>query len=265
MTSYTYEDIYNDPSKGIIRDDEDANIIGICNGTPVTIVCDKKWGDLSLAQPQSFSVVSNNPVRILKQESSTPYFLGSRIESAVQVPVNGEYYYQAGFTNWEMTYKLTEVYDEFNDPIDIDLFNLSVNLMNGYPEYMVYLKPDAPYDSLYISKININTDPLYNAILYLSSPSSTSIQMELNHWYDLITPSNYYSRLKPEYDVSETEIAAIFGGGSQHPIESTAMNLKSYFEFRLNPETNYIQVRFTKESSYVYVCGFCLLFNKKEV
>lgn len=47
MATYTYEEIYSDPKKAIIRSSSDANIVGLRNGQEVAVVCDRKWGEFT--------------------------------------------------------------------------------------------------------------------------------------------------------------------------------------------------------------------------
>lgn len=47
MSDYTYEEIYSNPKKCIIRSEADANIVGLRNGQEVQVVCDRKWGELT--------------------------------------------------------------------------------------------------------------------------------------------------------------------------------------------------------------------------
>lgn len=50
MATYTYEEIYSDPKKAIIRSSSDANIVGLRNGQEVAVVCDRKWGEFTPEQ-----------------------------------------------------------------------------------------------------------------------------------------------------------------------------------------------------------------------
>lgn len=47
MSDYTYNEIYSDQKKCIIRSEADANIVGLRNNNEVQVVCDRKWGELT--------------------------------------------------------------------------------------------------------------------------------------------------------------------------------------------------------------------------
>lgn len=60
MTTYTYEQIYADACKGIIRSEADASLAGRHNGADCVVVVDRKCGECTPSEPEVDIWFTNN-------------------------------------------------------------------------------------------------------------------------------------------------------------------------------------------------------------
>lgn len=69
---YTYEEIYSNPARGIIRSRDDSRLVGMHNGEECQVVCDRKWGEFTP------SVVIKTLRRYVGRATTSTFYIYSR-------------------------------------------------------------------------------------------------------------------------------------------------------------------------------------------